>query len=601
MMAPRLVLARELLSDDGVIAVSIDEHEDARLRLLLEEVFGESNFLAEIVVALNPKGRQLAPHFATSHEYVLLFARDVRRTALIAATRDGVDPADFPREDERGRHRLLPLRNTNKKFNPATSRTMHFAVWAHPEDGRVRAEPFEGAIEVRPVFGDGTPAVWRWSAARIAREPESVVARWIDGALGRRLDVFQVDRWTPERTKKLRTIWTSDEIGSTDDAVNELKALVGPVFPTPKPVGLLRRLLATMPRDAVVLDAFAGSGTTGQAVVEANAEDGGSRRCISVNSAEPVRPGSNADLAGYATVADITRARLRAVAETVGWWFRGDGFRDGRQRALLNQRDGGRVMSDRVALVTGASSGIGEATARQLRAAGFTTYAVARRVDRMAGLAEEGVHTFAMDVTDDASMTSGVQRVLDEQGRIDVLVNNAGYGSYGAVEDVPIDEARRQFEVNVFGLARLVQLVVPHMRDQKSGRIINISSIGGKFYEPLGAWYHATKFAVEGFSDSLRLELAPFGIRVVIVEPGPIITEWNTIARDSLVETSRGGAYEERSLARVHQTMERGDTGWAGSSPDVVAKKIVSAATARRPKIRYPVGKGAGGAVWPAG
>ena len=207
-------------------------------------------------------------------------------------------------------------------------------------------------------------------------------------------------------------------------------------------------------------------------------------------------------------------------------------------------------MSDtRVALVTGASSGIGEETARLLRRDGFEVYAVARRVDRMAGLTEEGVHTFAMDVTDDASMTSGVQRVLDEQGRIDVLVNNAGYGSYGAVEDVPIDEARRQFEVNVFGLARLVQLVVPHMRDQKSGRIINISSIGGKFYEPLGAWYHATKFAVEGFSDSLRLELAPFGIHVVIVEPGPIITEWNTIARDSLVETSRGGAYEERSLA----------------------------------------------------
>ena len=152
-----------------------------------------------------------------------------------------------------------------------------------------------------------------------------------------------------------------------------------------------------------------------------------------------------------------------------------------------------------------------------------------------------------MDVTDDASMVAGVERIIAEHGRIDVLVNNAGYGSYGAVEDVPIDEARRQFEVNVFGLARLIQLVTPHMRAQQSGRIINISSIGGKFYEPLGAWYHATKFAVEGFSDSLRLELAPFGIDVVIIEPGPIRTEWNTISRDSLVETSRGGAYEERA------------------------------------------------------
>ncbi len=253
-------------------------------------------------------------------------------------------------------------------------------------------------------------------------------------------------------------------------------------------------------------------------------------------------------------------------------------------------------MNDRVALVTGASSGIGEAAARRLQEAGFTTYGVARRVDRMAGIAAAGVHTFAMDVTDDDSMVSGVQRVVDEQGRIDVLVNNAGYGSYGAVEDVPIEEARRQFEVNIFGLARLVQLVVPHMREQRSGRIINISSVGGKFYEPLGAWYHATKFALEGLSDSLRLELAPFGIQVVIVEPGPIVTEWNTIARDSLLETSRGGAYEERSQ-RVYKTMERGDTGWAGTDPDVVARKIVKAATARRPAIRYPVGKGAGSLV----
>jgi short-subunit dehydrogenase len=250
----------------------------------------------------------------------------------------------------------------------------------------------------------------------------------------------------------------------------------------------------------------------------------------------------------------------------------------------------------RVALVTGASSGIGEETARLLHEAGFATYAVARRVDRMAALAQKGVQTFAMDVTDDASMTEGVRRVLDEQGCIDVLVNNAGYGSYGSVEDVPIEEARRQFEVNVFGLARLTQLVTPGMRAQGSGRIINISSIGGKFYEPLGAWYHATKFAVEGFSDSLRLELKPFGIDVVIIEPGPIITEWNTISRDSLTEVSRGGAYEERA-GRVRLTMERGDTGWAGTKPGVVARKILKAATTSHPRARYPVGRGAGSIV----
>jgi NAD(P)-dependent dehydrogenase (short-subunit alcohol dehydrogenase family) len=250
-------------------------------------------------------------------------------------------------------------------------------------------------------------------------------------------------------------------------------------------------------------------------------------------------------------------------------------------------------MTTRVALVTGGSSGIGEHTARQLRDAGFTTYAVARRVDRMQALGQSGVTTFAMDVTDDASMVAGVERVIADHGRLDVLVNNAGYGSYGSVEDVPIDEARRQFEVNVFGLARLTQLVTPHMRAQESGRIINVSSIGGKFYEPLGAWYHATKFAVEGLSDSLRVELAPYGIRVVIIEPGPIRTEWNAISRESLVEVSRGTAYEDQA-EKVRTRMEKADQPMTSSGPEVVARKIVKAATTSRPKPRYPVGRGAG-------
>ena len=249
-------------------------------------------------------------------------------------------------------------------------------------------------------------------------------------------------------------------------------------------------------------------------------------------------------------------------------------------------------MSKPVALVTGGSSGIGESTARALLAKGFTVYAVARRVDRMSALEAKGVHTFAMDVTDDDSMVAGIDRIIAEQGRIDVLVNNAGYGSYGAVEDVPIDEARRQFEVNVFGLARLVQLVTPHMRAQGSGRIINISSIGGKFYEPFGAWYHATKFAVEGFSDSLRMELRPFGIKVVLIEPGPIRTEWNEIARDSLLERSGDGPYADWAR-KAHGVMERFDEPSRASTPEEVADKIVKAALAKRPAARYPVGRGA--------
>ncbi|MCW2764818.1 MAG: hypothetical protein JWO11_777 [Nocardioides sp.] len=254
-------------------------------------------------------------------------------------------------------------------------------------------------------------------------------------------------------------------------------------------------------------------------------------------------------------------------------------------------------MSPRVALVTGGSSGIGEQTALLLKKAGFEVYAVARRVDRMAALEKQGIHVFGMDVTDDASMTGGIERTIAEQGRLDVLVNNAGYGSYGAVEDVAIDEARRQFEVNLFGLARLIQLVTPHMREgfdklNQRGRIINISSVGAVIYEPFGAWYHATKFAVEGFSDSLRVELAPFGIDVVIIRPAGILTEWNEISRDSLVETSRGGAYEKQARVAA-RTLKRVDNRVMSSGPRTVARTIVKAASANRPRTRYATGRGA--------
>ena len=160
----------------------------------------------------------------------------------------------------------------------------------------------------------------------------------------------------------------------------------------------------------------------------------------------------------------------------------------------------------KVVLITGASSGIGKRTALLLVQQGHIVYGAARRLDKMRDLKDAGVRLLQMDVTDDASMIKGVQEIIDAEKRIDVLVNNAGYGSYGALEDVPITEAKHQFDVNIFGLARLTQLVLPQMRSQKSGRIINISSIGGKIGEPHGTWYHATKFAVEGLSDSLRME-----------------------------------------------------------------------------------------------
>jgi adenine-specific DNA-methyltransferase len=323
MMRPRLEAARAVMSERSAIYVSIDDNEAAYLRLLLDEIFGEACFLAQVVVNLNPKGRQLGHGFATSHEYLLVYARDARACALDASSADLVDERDFPLLDATGRRfRHLPLRNTNKKFNPVTAPTLHFPVYGDPDSGRVATVPFPGADEVSPVFGDGTPAVWRWSRPLIEQRPDDLVCRRVAGRRGERVDIYQRD-WLhgvdgSSRRKKLRTIWLAEEVGSTDTAVAELKALVGHVFESPKPTGLIRRILATMPEDARVLDFFAGSGTTGHAVALANAADGGTRTCLSVNSAEPTRPGSNAANAGLGTVADITRARLRAVAAEVG-------------------------------------------------------------------------------------------------------------------------------------------------------------------------------------------------------------------------------------------------------------------------------------------
>ncbi len=323
MMRPRLTAGREVMSERGAIFVSIDDNEAAYLRLLLDEVFTPGAFIAQIVVNLNPKGRQLGSGFATSHEYVLVYARHAQQCALTASIPDLVDERDFPLTTTDGRRfRRLPLRNTNKKFNPITAPTLCFELFGDPATGQVSTAPFPGSVGIMPVFGDGSPAVWRWSRPLIEERPEDLVCRVVKGRGGERIDVFQRD-WLhasdgQRRTKKLNTIWLADEVGSTDTAVAELKRLVGHVFESPKPTGLIRRILATMPADSRVLDFFAGSGTTGHAVALANAADGGSRTCLSINSAEPTRPGSNAATAGLQTVAEITRARLRAVAAEVG-------------------------------------------------------------------------------------------------------------------------------------------------------------------------------------------------------------------------------------------------------------------------------------------
>jgi len=242
---------------------------------------------------------------------------------------------------------------------------------------------------------------------------------------------------------------------------------------------------------------------------------------------------------------------------------------------------------NKICLVTGASSGIGLATALELRRAGHTVYGAARRVPKMDALHEAGGHTLAMDARDCADLDRVVDTVLREQGRIDVLVNNAGTVLHGAAEDVPLDLARDQFQVNLFAPARLVQLVLPSMRDHQSGTIVNVSSIGGEIALPLGAWYYASKHALEAYSDTLRMEVEPFGIRVVIIQPGIIKTEFEDQTAAQLRQYSGNGAYHHMAEAMAREAA----TGLAGGSdPAVIAQAIRAAVESDHPETRYAVG-----------
>ena len=246
------------------------------------------------------------------------------------------------------------------------------------------------------------------------------------------------------------------------------------------------------------------------------------------------------------------------------------------------------TQDQRTALVTGASAGIGKATAARLLAEGYAVYAAARRVEQMRDLEDAGAVALRMDVTREEDLVAGVERINAERGGVDVLVNNAGFGLFGPVEDISLDEARYQFEVNLFGLARLTQLVLPHMRAQHAGKIVNVSSVAGKIYLPLGSWYHATKHALEGWSDCLRWELKRFGIDVIIIEPGLIGTEFGGVAFAPIAERSASSAYAGIAN-RVAARMNSG--GPSGSPPSVIANTISKALRARRPKTRYAAGK----------
>lgn len=238
-----------------------------------------------------------------------------------------------------------------------------------------------------------------------------------------------------------------------------------------------------------------------------------------------------------------------------------------------------------IALVTGASSGIGRATVLTLLRQRYVVYAAARRTDAMRDLQAAGAHLLYLDLTDADSIARAVETIHTEAGPVDVLVNNAGYGAYGALEDMPLDEARRQFEVNVFGLADLTRRVLPAMRERRSGRIINVGSIGGRTWSLFGTWYQATKFALEGFSDCLRNELRPFGIQVVLIRPGSIKTEWAQLAANNLMAVSGNGPYGAMARAAARFYVETDQR--QGADPQVIANAIWQAVSARRPRARY--------------
>jgi NAD(P)-dependent dehydrogenase (short-subunit alcohol dehydrogenase family) len=246
--------------------------------------------------------------------------------------------------------------------------------------------------------------------------------------------------------------------------------------------------------------------------------------------------------------------------------------------------------TSRAVLITGCSTGIGRATAEHLAERGWTVYATARRLESIEDLKQRGCRTLALDVTDEASMQSAVKAVEEAEGAVGVLVNNAGYSQSGAVESVSLDDVRAQFETNVFGLLRMCQLALPGMRRQGWGKIVNVSSMGGRLVFPGGGIYHATKYAVEAMSDAMRFEVRGFGVDVIVIEPGLIRTAFGETAVDRIA-SGDDGPYSEFNTAVASATAGAydGPLSRLGAGPAAVARAIEKAISSKRPRTRYPV------------
>jgi len=242
------------------------------------------------------------------------------------------------------------------------------------------------------------------------------------------------------------------------------------------------------------------------------------------------------------------------------------------------------IKNQKVVLITGASSGIGKFTAMQLADEGYQVYAGARRLEKMMELKERGIVTIALDITNEQSIQTAIDGIIHQQGRIDVLINNAGYGSHGALEEISPEEARRQFDVNVFGLMRLTQLVLPKMREQGAGKIVNISSIAGRISTPMCGWYNASKHALEALSDALRLEVKQFGIDVILVEPGPIKTEFDEVVMQQIEKTAKTDVYQDWRSTWI-KMMNQSYKNAVGA--EAISEIISKAIRVKNPKTRY--------------
>ena len=251
-------------------------------------------------------------------------------------------------------------------------------------------------------------------------------------------------------------------------------------------------------------------------------------------------------------------------------------------------------MKTQVILITGASSGIGYEAARMLAEKGHHVYGAARRTERMESLRQYGVTPLSLDVTSDTSAQAAIDHIIKTEGHIDTLINNAGYGELGPIETTTLEHAQRQMDVNVMGLARMTQLVLPHMRQQKSGRIVNVASIAGRLTFCFAGWYNASKYAVEALSDATRMEARPYGIKVAIVEPGGVYSNWGVIAAEQLRKASTDTVYAERAgrVARVFEMMYGRNPYHLMTSAQRAAKHVCRAATDRHPRARYSFGVG---------